>query len=176
MKFSEILDQIKNIIDETDEDEQIDVIIKSAVNHAYLFDLAPLLPNIETYYIPAVQGIVELPFESVRIIKTVPELKSEDKKVGKNLIVSNDTLYTITCGINYKKLVNDDDEVMIPDQFTYLLVKYACYMYFEHRKKVEVAQSFLQEYKLGLDSTKEQLENELECLNEQVVDKVGFFK
>ena len=60
MNFRELIDLTNNTIDETDQDDQIDVIVKNAINKAYL-DLSNIDLRVTRAYVPVINGVATLP-------------------------------------------------------------------------------------------------------------------
>ena len=78
MNFKQLLDLTYNMIDEVDEDEQIEIIVKGAINEAYR-DLAKIDKRISTAYIPVIMGTITLPDNCLQVVSTSPELTNEDE-------------------------------------------------------------------------------------------------
>lgn len=166
MNFKQIIEITMNRINETDIDEQIDIIVKSAINHSYLHDLSTIEPSISTAYIPAINGLITLPEDFSKIINISPD--NIIKKIGNNLLVSKDGIYTIMYEVTPEPLVNDEDTPLISEKLQYLLSTYACYEYFNYRKKIQVANNFLNQYL----SEKEKISQTSDNLGSEYVEEV----
>lgn len=145
MNFRELIDLANNIIDETDYDEQIEAIVKSALNKSYL-DLSNLDKRVTRAYIPIVNGVVTIPTNCNKIISTVPKLEVYDRVVGNSIITDKEGVIEMLYSYTREPLVEDEDEPDLNIVLQYAMVTYACYKYFEHRKKTEVANTFLNNY------------------------------
>lgn len=170
MNFAEILEITKNRIDETFEDEQVDVIIKSAINHAYLFDLSKIDPHFETEEITIVDGKANLP-TNLRFIESFNrELKPGEYRKGKVLFspYEGDTI-SITYAVIPKKLEEDSDIPLLSEDLQYLLTTKACEAYFKHRKKNSLANLYRDEY----EYEKEQFRMVQDDTEEAVIDVYG---
>lgn len=145
MTFKELIDLTKNRVNEVDPDEQVDLIIKSAINEAYI-EVSKRDKRLSTAYIPIINGVATLP-EDIQDIELVePELLTGDRKIGNNILTSRTGTFKITYSALRDKLVNDNDEPDINPRFVYALSSYACYAYYLHRKKLEVANQYLNEF------------------------------
>jgi hypothetical protein len=140
MNFKEIIDLTKNRIDETDVDEQIDSIIKNAINHSYLFDLSIKDQHVKTAYITPVNGIATLPSDILKIINISPALTKGEYRVG-NVIVSNREVdFTVIYSVVPKPMVSDTDKPSISERYHYSMSTYACAEYYNFKKKTSNAQ------------------------------------
>jgi hypothetical protein len=145
MNFKEILDIARNIIDETDEDEQIDVILKSAINKAYI-DLSSVYKRLNNSYIPIVNKIATLPDDLIGIEYISPSLDSTDKRIGKNILTSKTGTFELIYSYIREPLVNDTDEPDLDLALQYALAMYGCYKYSEYKKRDNMVQMFMQSY------------------------------
>lgn len=145
MNFKQLKEICFNTIDEIDEDNQIDIIVSNALNESYAV-LSRKDKRLARAFIPIINGIATLPMNCLDIIKTTPELNGADQIIGTSILTKHtgvlETLY------NYKRdrLVNDEDEPDLHENLQDAMVAYACYRYWQHRKKVEVAQLFFRNY------------------------------
>jgi hypothetical protein len=139
MTFLEMLDICRNVTDETDQDDQIDVILKSAINEAYR-KLRVIDKRITKAYIPIIDGIATLPEDFMSLVSSTPTLTQEDIIVGRNQIVTSKT-GTLTLLYSYfpDDLVADTDEPELHILLQNALTEYANYRYYQYKKKVEVA-------------------------------------
>jgi hypothetical protein len=149
MTLLELLELTKNRIDETDPDSQIDIIVKNAINHAYLFDLSKKDKRFGKVYCPVVNGIATLPDDLLSIEGISPSLLTREKRKGNAIFSNRDVTFEIT----YAKVptpLADTDSPDLSNKYQYALTTYGCFAYFEYRKKVSVAEMFLNEYKMAL--------------------------
>ena len=109
MNFKQILDLAYNIIDEVDEDEQIEVIVKNAVNEAYR-ELSKIDKRISTAYVPVIMGTATLPDGCLQIVQCTPELDNNDKLIGNSIITSKTGILELIYAIAPDDLENDEDE------------------------------------------------------------------
>lgn len=165
MTFKELIDLANNIIDETDYDEQIDIIVKHAINKAYL-DLSNYDLRLSRAYVPIINGVATIPNNCTKIIKTVPSLGFGDKIIGSSIVTDKEGVIEILYAYTREALVNDDDEPDLNTVLQYALVTYACYKYFEHRKKIEVANSFLNNYNQEVSGFNSDMDNSPETVTE----------
>ncbi|MDD6769693.1 hypothetical protein [Inconstantimicrobium porci] len=162
MRFIDVINTCKNIIDETDEDEQIDAIVKPAINYAYLriattVDKRTKVANINY------SKLVEVPkdFASlVDIISGEDVLGETDYTIKANMIIFHEKFDNLK--LIYSKtitpLVNDNDVLDIDDRYCLGCALYGCYCYFVYRKKVEVAQLLLSDWNALLQGEKPDIE------------------
>lgn len=145
MNFGELIKLTYNYIDETDEDEQIEIIVKGAINEAYSI-LSSKDARLNRAYIPIINGVATLPEDNIGIVNCTPELESSDLIIDNNIITSKTGTLELLYKYVRETLVDDNDEPDIHLLLQYAMVNYACYKYFLYRKKVEVAQSFNNQY------------------------------
>lgn len=145
MNFGELIKLTYNYIDETDEDEQIEIIVKGAINEAYSI-LSSKDARLNRAYIPIINGVATLPEDNIGIVNCTPALESSDLIIDNNIITSKTGTLELLYKYVRETLVDDNDEPDIHLLLQYAMVNYACYKYFLYRKKVEVAQSFNNQY------------------------------
>ena len=168
MNFKQILDLAYNIIDEVDEDEQIEVIVKNAVNEAYR-ELSKIDKRISTAYVPVIMGTATLPDECLQVIQCTPKLDGNDKLIGNSIITSKTGILEMVYAVAPDDLEQDEDE---PELNVYLheaLSLYAVYKYMLHRKKETMAQQFLNRYMMKINDYEETQASMLGCVNDAVV-------
>lgn len=145
MTFKEILDTVKNIIDETDEDAQVDIIIKQGINEAYR-DLAKVDKRVKIAYINIINGVAQIPTDCESVIKITPELTGDDRKMGNTIVTSKTGTFTIIYSYYRDALIEEDDEPDLVLELQDALITYACYTYFKYRKKIDESVIFLNDY------------------------------
>ncbi len=145
MNLKEIKDAINNQIDELDIDEQVDIITLNAVNKA-ISDLSRLDKKLGSAYCPVIMGKAELPDDVLEIIEISPSLVLGEKRIGSSILSKRNVTFEVMYNYTRDKLVDDNSEPELHQDLHYSLVLYACAMYFKHRKKIEIANAYLQEY------------------------------
>lgn len=158
MNFRELIDLANNTIDEIDYDEQIESIIKNAINKAYL-DLSNVDLRVTKAYLPIVNGIATIPNNCYKIVKTTPKLDNNDKIVGNSIITNRSGVIEMLYSYTREPMLEDIDEPDLNTALQYALVSFACYKYFEHRKKIDVANSFLNNYMQEVQSFNSDFDN-----------------
>lgn len=146
MTFKELLDLTKNRIDETDEDTQIDSILKNAINHAYIFDLSLKDQHVKSAYITPINGVATLPSDILKVINITPGLVYGESRIGNVIVSSRDVDFTVIYSVVPKPLVADTDKPNISEKYHYCLSTYACYQYYNFKKKSTQAQMMYQDY------------------------------
>lgn len=147
MNYKEIQDIAYNMIDEVDLDDQIAVIVQSAINKAYL-DLCVKDKRITITYVPIIRGVATLPDDIISVERITPNLSTDDKRVGNNIITDKTGTFSLVYSYIREPLINDTDEPDLHLSLQYALATYACYKYFEYRKKTDVASTFLTNYNI----------------------------
>lgn len=147
MTLLEILEITKNLIDETDVDEQIDIIVKSAINEAYN-TLCSVDKRVTTAYIPIINGVASLPEDYISTVKVTPKLKPSDMYVGNTIVTDSTGVYTLVYSHSREDLVNDSDEPDLHPTLVPALWNWAAYKYWMHRKRNGVPDYFLQAYSM----------------------------
>ena len=145
MNFGEILDLAYNLIDETDYDEQVEIIVKNAINEAYA-DLCRKDKRLTIGYVPIVRGMATLPEDIISIELCTPPLSGADRRVGNAIITDKTGVFEIMYSYTREPLVEDEDVPDLHQDLHRALAIFACYRYFMHRKKIEVAHMFLNNY------------------------------
>lgn len=168
MNFKELIDLTNNTIDETDYDEQIESIVKSALNKAYL-DLSNIDFRVTRAYVPVINGVATIPVNCTKVIETKPKLGLKDRIIGNSIITDKTGVIEVLYSYTREPMVEDDDEPDLNTNLQYAMVTYACYKYFEHRKKVEVANTFFNNYMQELQA----FNNDLDMTPETVQDWEG---
>lgn len=169
MTLLEMLTDIKNLINETDPDEQIDSIIKVAINHSYLSDLSRLDKRLSTAYVPIINGVASLPTDLLSIYSTSPSLK-EDKHIGGVIITKSTGLLTVMYYSSREKVINDSDEIDLCDSLMYALTLYGASVYFDYRKKTDMSRWYMMKY----TDIKTQYESDQDDTDETVGDVRNF--
>lgn len=146
MKFIDLLNLTYNEIDEIDEDEQIEIIVKGGINEAYSI-LCQKDIRLNRAYIPIINGVATLPEDFISVIKCTPELTNE-RIIGNSIITDKEGTYELLYSYVREQLENDNDEPDLHLTLQYALIQYACYKYFLHRKKINVADSFYKNYEM----------------------------
>lgn len=152
--FKDIIDLTLNRIDELEDtiDPQIEVIVKNAINQAYINDLSDIEKNPKVVVIESANGIVTLPSDLSVIESVSPPLAYGERRIG-NVIFTNNlsaTKYTICYTPLNKYMTLDDDVPNASDRAKYLLSTYACAEYFSYRKKPNIVAVFREQYDRNL--------------------------
>lgn len=145
INFGQILELTKNRIDELDQDDQIDAIIKSAVNKAYA-DLSEVVKTFTTAYVPVINGMATMPDDLNKVIKISPALEDGEFVDDKTIFSDRNVTFTIVYSSIPEALVNNSDEPEIPEKYHYILSTYACYSYYLSKKRLDIAQVHLNDY------------------------------
>lgn len=165
MNFRELITLANNTVDETDYDEQIEAIIKNAINKAYI-DLSNVDLRVTKGYLPVINGIATIPTNCFKIVQTTPKLSNTDKVIGNSIITDKTGVIEMLYSYTREPMIEDTDEPDLNTTLQYAIVSYACYKYFEHRKKIDVANSFLNNYMQEVQSFNSDLDNSPESIVE----------
>lgn len=150
MNFKEVLDMTRNIIDEVDVDEQIDVIIKNAINFAYLNIINKIDKKSETidvvyskiYKLPSnCNSIIDI-FSGDNVLSYVDYSVKSDVIIFHKKFDNLKLLYTKSVA----PLVLDTDVLEIDDRYCLACAMYGAYVYSIHRKRIELASILLSDY------------------------------
>ena len=166
MNFKEIIDLAYNMIDETDYDEQVEIIVKEAINEAYQ-DLAKIDMRLSIGYFPIIRKMATLPNECIKIVETTPAISGTDKVVGNTIVTSKTGVFEVMYATARENLVNDNDEPDLHVSAHHNLANFACYKYWLHRKKIDVAEAFLQKYTIERNNLEYALKD-MSCINDYV--------
>ena len=166
MNFKEIIDLAYNMIDETDYDEQVEIIVKEAINEAYQ-DLAKIDMRLAIGYFPIIRKMATLPIECIKIVEATPEISGTDKVVGNTIVTSKTGVFEILYATARENLEYDTDEPDLHVSAHHNLANFACYKYWLHRKKIEVAQAFMQKYMMERSNLEITLKD-MSCVNDYV--------
>lgn len=145
MKFIEIKTLAYNLIDETDLDEQVEIIVENSINEAYS-ELCKKDIRLTTAFVPIINRVATLPEDIIEIHECIPELEAGDRLIGSNIITDKEGILEIIYSYIREPLTNDNDEPDLHLDLQYALANFACYKYFLYRKKVEIANGFLNNY------------------------------
>ena len=166
MNFKQIIDLAYNTIDETDYDEQVEIIVKEAINEAYQ-DLAKIDMRLTIGYFPIIRKMATLPNECIKIVEATPAIGGTDKVVGNTIVTSKTGVFEVMYATSREALVNDTDEPDLHISAHHSLANFACYKYWLHRKKIEVAETFLNKYMIERSSLDVTLKD-MSCTNDYV--------
>lgn len=145
MTLAEILEITKNLIDETDEDPQIDIIVKSSINEAYR-TLCTVDKRVTTAYIPIINGIATLPVEYISTVKISPALTGRDMYAGNTIVTDKQGVFTLTYAYSREELQSNSDEPDLHPSLMPALYNWAAYKYWMHRKRAGVPEYFYNVY------------------------------
>lgn len=151
MTFNDVLTTIRNLIDEPDVDEQIDSIVKNAVNYAYLMIVSKIDKRSTSKEI-TYSKYIKFPNDFVSLIDVLSgdEILSRDEYSvkGDMLIFHTNRFNTMT--LLYNKtivpLVNGTDVLDIDDRYCFACAMYGAYVYSIHRKRTELASLLLNDF------------------------------
>lgn len=159
MTFNEIRELAMNMIDETDVDEQVDIIVNNAINKAYA-DLCKKDIRLTRAYIPIINGIATLPNNLIKIESTKPSLSGNDKKVGNTILTDKSGVLEVLYAYTREALKELTDEPDLHENLHRTLAYYACYKYFSYRKKPDIAKLFFEDFNNDLYSFINDIENQ----------------
>ena len=162
----ELVTAVKNIIDELDTDTQIDSIINSGIDFAYRYDLAKIDKRLSTSYLPVVNGMATLPSDMLSIESISPVLGTSDRIVGNAILTAQDTTFTLIYSL-VRDVLSDKDELDLNQGLINSVISYCCYMYYKYKKKLDVANQYIQEYE---NSKQNYIMNQNNNVIETVVD------
>lgn len=145
MTFNEIVNLAYNMIDEIDYDEQVEVIVKNAINEAYA-DLCKKDKRLTRAFVPIINGVATLPDDIISIEECEPSLDTSDRQVGNSIITNKEGILEILYAYSRDSLVEEEEEPELHKDLHRALAMFACYRYFLYRKKIDVAHSFLNSY------------------------------
>ncbi|MGL5353324.1 MAG: hypothetical protein ACRDA5_08350 [Clostridium sp.] len=144
MTFKEMVDMVNNFIDEQDSDPQVITIVKQAINSAYM-TIGDSVDKTSIKITKAYSKVIDLPMDLNTIIDVISGdsiLTTRDYSFKADKILMHTTKYT-SLDIYYTKktlsLVSDADVLLIDEKYIQNIVLYGAYIYYLHRKKVELA-------------------------------------
>ena len=138
-------------------------LIKNAINKAYI-DLSNIDKRVSRAYIPIINGVATLPNNLNKIIKTNPKLTFLDYTVGNSIITDKTGVIEVLYSYTREPLIEDTDEPDLDITLQYALSTYACYKYFEHKKDILTANSFLNNYMQEIVSFNQDKDNSPETV------------
>lgn len=153
--FGDIVTLTKNTINQTDEDAQIDIIVKAAINHAYMNELGKIDKRLTKAYIPIIDGMATLPDDILSIESLSPALRPGESRIGNTIFTAQEGEFTLVYSYIRDPLVNDADEPDMNKRYFYPLALYGAYAYYKHRKKSNEEQSFYASYRQALEDLEE---------------------
>lgn len=149
MNYKDIIYGVYNNIDEVDFDEQIEIIVKNAINESYIRLCAEDI-RLTKAFVPIINGVVTLPSNLISIVKTIPTLDATDYIVGGSIVTDKTGMLEILYSYVREALIEDTDEPDLHDSLQNALVTFAHYKYLLHRKKTNEAQMLLNEYNISV--------------------------
>lgn len=172
MTKTEILTTVKNRIDETDEDTQIDNIIETAFDYCYRRDLGKLDKRISTAYLPIINGVATLPEDLMDIEKITPSLGLTDRKVGNSILTDNTGTFNLIYSY-IRTAPGDTEELDMDETLQYLIVLYCCIAYYEYKKRAETTQLYLNKYEMKKRQYIEDMQSYMEEGTQDVYGTTG---
>lgn len=154
MTFLEVLTLVKNRVNETDEDEQINIILKNAINYAYLTLRKKVDLRTTEITIPVIgMGAIKLPADFMGVVT----MKDNDGYLlnRNDVVIVADTIMTlreeitsiILTYIKAPAMLTTDNTVMeLKDIYCLACSIYACYSFYTYKKKVEIANLVANEF------------------------------
>ena len=134
MTKTEILTTVKNRIDETDEDTQIDSIIETAFDYCYRRDAGNLDKRLNQAFLPIVNGLATLPEDILNIEKLTPSLSGSDRRIGNSVITDKTGIFELIYSY-VRPIPTDTEELDMDETLQYLIILYCCIAYYEYKKK-----------------------------------------
>ena len=160
MTFKELKDIIFNYIDETDYDEQVEIIVESAINEAYQ-TLCKEDKRILSTTLYINNGVARLPDNLLSIVKCTPDI-SDDLIVGNSILTDKQGTIDMVYTYVRDKLIKDNDELDLHETLCNTIPDFVCYKYFSHRKKIDIAQNFLNTHMLSLNEYKNDIKTRVQ--------------
>lgn len=144
--YTEILNKLR--MEAGDMEPNIEAQIKHSVNEAYKI-IAGKYKEITIDYLPVIQGIVELPKNTIGTVEFDPKIDVKlDRIVGDNIktLREDGTIFTVKYYATPQKLVADADEPKVPERLMEALVVFPCYIYFVSKKRLDIASSYKSQF------------------------------
>lgn len=151
MNLQEVLELTNNIIDETDYDQQIETIVKNAINFAYLTIANKIDKKSELIPI-SYSKVVKLPTNCTSVIDVISGdyvLSNIDYSIKSDSIIFHTKEYSdlkLLYNKNIAPLINGTDTLDIEDRYCFACAMYGAYVYSVHRKRIELASLLLSDY------------------------------
>jgi len=150
MTLNEIYIQVLNKLrmETGDMEPNIEAQIKHSINEAYKI-VAGKYKEITIDYLPVIQGVVELPKNTIGTVEFDPKLDPKlDRIVGDNIKSLRDdgTIFTIRYYATPEPLVEAIDEPRVPSRLLEALVVYPCYIYFVSKKRLDIASAYKSQF------------------------------
>lgn len=151
--FGELLTYTKNRVNFIDEDEQVDMILKEAINQSYT-TISKQIKTLQTAYLPVIDGVALLPDDCLEVIKLEPELYASDRIKGSNILTKHEGTLTVSYVGTIDRLEKPQDVLDIPQQYIYPISTYACSQYYAFKKKLDIADYLYGNYMELLENLK----------------------
>lgn len=169
MNLKQVMDLVNNIIDETDYDEQVDIIVKNAINYAYLTIASKIDKRSETVDLVYTK-VYKLPKDCNTVIDIFSDdyvLSSTDYSVKSDSIIFHNKEHLnlkLLYSKNISPLINETDILEIDDRYCFACAMYGAYAYSVHRKRIELAGLLLSDFNrlITTDKTTEMEVNEFD--------------
>lgn len=136
--FEELLMYTKNRVNFIDEDEQVDMILKEAINFAYT-TISKEIKTMQTAYLPVIDGVAILPDDCLEVLKIEPDLYASDRIKGSNIMTKHEGTLTVSYVGTIDRLEKPKDVLDIPQQYVYPISTYACSQYYAFKKKADLS-------------------------------------
>jgi hypothetical protein len=155
--FIDIVNLTKKRVKFTAANDVIDTVIKEAINHCYMNELAKEDKRIKITYLIPVNGSAALPNDLVGIERIEPELTTSDRLQGNLLFTDKTDQLTLHYSYVREPLTEDADEPDINTKYFYPMSTYGCYAYFAYKKKADMANMYLNQFRREVQQLKKEI-------------------
>lgn len=136
---------IKNFINETDTDEQIDSILNDAIQYAYK-DLSKIDRRVTSGRLIVRRGMITLPEDLLSIESITPALGNDFRKVGNTILTSKTGTFNVIYTMARDTIGSDTEELDLHTDLFDAVILYGAVRYYDYRKKTEQSQWLMQQY------------------------------
>lgn len=147
MKYSELIAFTQNRIQDDSGDAEVMAVIKNALNHSIMVDLCNYEPQITTAMVIVVNGVGALPDDFYELVSTLPE----GVYIKGLSLIGTDGTYNIVYSATPELITDTNADMPVGNKMCYTASTYACYAYYNYRKKGDIANMFLNDYNTDLN-------------------------
>lgn len=157
MTFDEIIKATMNKCNIDDDDDQAIAVVKLGINEG-IKEVAKEEKIILTSKIPIIMGKATLPENAVELLNVSPSLLNGDKIEGRTIFTSLDEkIIEVTYTYIPEELIKLTDTPEISSKYHSSLINYACFTYYQFKKKIELAESYLMSFNRAINTLKTEI-------------------
>lgn len=132
LNLQEVINSVNKILSVKEDNKREEKIIIDAINEGYNL-LCYSDKRVTRAYTPIINGVLTLPSNCIKIIKSTPTIDASDVVVGNSIITDKEGIVDLLYTYIREPLTEPEDEFDLNTKLQYSLINYACYRLCESR-------------------------------------------